>query len=163
MGFFNREWTTELTTDASPDGLGAVLSQFNPLDESKRHIVLFASRCLSSVEKRYSQVEREALAVVWACERLKLYLVRKTFNLIVDNKAVEMIFGNPKSKPSARIERWGLRLLPFTFKIRHESGESNIADYFSRNAINEIKNSGDSVEHYINMLVDYIVFGWFQF
>ena len=155
MGFFNREWTTELTTDASPDGLGAVLSQFNPLDESKRHIVLFASRCLSSVEKRYSQVEREALAVVWACERLKLYLVRKTFNLIVDNKAVEMIFGNPKSKPSARIERWGLRLLPFTFKIRHESGESNIADYFSRNAINEIKNSGDSVEHYINMLVDY--------
>jgi hypothetical protein len=155
MGYFDKAWTTELTTDASPDGLGAVLSQFDPKDKSQSHIVLFASRCLSQVERRYSQVEREALAVVWACERLKLYLIGKKFNLIVDNKAIEMIFGNPKSKPSARIERWGLRLLPFSFNIRHESGESNIADYFSRNAINEIKQSGDSVEHYINMLVDY--------
>jgi hypothetical protein len=59
-------------------------------------------------------VEREALCVVWACERLKLYLVGKEFDLITDNKAVELIFGNPKSKPSARIERWSLRLIPFS-------------------------------------------------
>ena len=155
MGFFNKTWITELTTDASPTGLGAVLSQVDPQDPQRRHIILFASRSLSPIERKYAQVEREALAVVWACERLKLYLIGKEFNLIVDNKAIELIYSNPKSKPSARLERWGLRLLPFSFKIRHEPGESNIADYFSRNAIEEIKNNGEDVEQYINTLVDY--------
>jgi hypothetical protein len=117
--------------------------------------VLFASRSLSQIESKYAQVEREALGVVWACERLKLYLIGKEFNLIVDNKAIEMIYGNPKTKSCARIERWGLRLLPFQFNIKYEPGETNIADYFSRNAIQEIKNSNEDVEHYINALVDY--------
>jgi hypothetical protein len=40
---------------------------------------LYASRALSEVEKRYSQVEREALAIVWGCERLRLYLLGKEF------------------------------------------------------------------------------------
>jgi hypothetical protein len=117
--------------------------------------MLFASRSLSSIEKRYAQVEREALAVVWACERLRLYLIGKEFELIVDNKAIELIYNNPNSKPSARLERWGLRLLPFHFKIKHQPGVTNIADYFSRHAIQEIKNSEDEEEHYINTLVDY--------
>ena len=66
----------------------AVLAQKDPNDQSKRKIVLYASRALTKVEKRYSQVEREALAVVWACERLKMYLIGKEFDLNVDNKAV---------------------------------------------------------------------------
>ena len=68
MGYFDENWQTELTTDASPTGLGAVLAQKDPKDPSKRKIILYASRALTEVEKRYSQVEREALAVVWACE-----------------------------------------------------------------------------------------------
>ena len=153
MGYFNKSWITELTTDASPTGLGAVLSQIDPLDQTRRQVILYASRGLSPVECKYSQVEREALAVVWACERLKLYLLGKEFNLVVDNKAVELIYGNPKSKPSARLERWGLRLLPFAFRIRHEPGETNIADYLSRNAVEEVKIGDDYVERYVNMLV----------
>ena len=139
MGYFNRNWITELTTDASPTGLGAVLGQYDPQDKNKRHIVLFASRSLSPIERRYAQVEREALAVVWACEKLKMYLIGKEFNLIVDIEAVELIYKNPRSKPLARIERWSLRLLPFNFKIEHQPGEMNIADYFSRNALKEIR------------------------
>ncbi len=49
---------TELSTDASPTGLGAVLAQKDPNYLSKRKIILYASRALSEVEKRYSQVER---------------------------------------------------------------------------------------------------------
>ena len=64
MAFFNKEWRTEVTIDASPVGLGAVLSQNNPQDKSQRHIVCFASRLLSDVERRYSQCEKETLAVV---------------------------------------------------------------------------------------------------
>ncbi len=48
-----------------------------------------------------------------------LYLAGKEFNLVVGNKAVQLI-QSLKSKPSARLERWGLRLIPFKFKIRHE-------------------------------------------
>jgi hypothetical protein len=155
MAYFDKTWKTELTTDASPTGLGAVLSQIDPQDPTRKRIVFYASRRLSEVECKYSQVEREALAVVWECERLRLYLVGKEFNLLVDNKAVQLIYGNPKSKPSARLERWGLRLIPFTFKIMsYEPGASNIADYISRNTTTEIKVKEDYVEEYVDSLVD---------
>ena len=89
MGFFNKDWITELRTDASPTGLGAVLSQVDPSDETNRKLVLFASRSLSPIERKYAQVEREALRVVWAFERLKLYLIGKEFDLSVDNKLLK--------------------------------------------------------------------------
>ena len=64
-----KQWHSD-ATDASPTGLGAVLSQIDPLDHTRKQIVLYASRSLSPVERKYSQVEREALAIVWACVRL---------------------------------------------------------------------------------------------
>ena len=155
MGYFDPTWRTELTTDAGPTGIGAVLAQHDPKDPSKRRILLYASRALSEVERKYSQVEREALATVWAGERLKFYLIGKEFDLFVDNKAVELIFGNPKAKVCARIERWSLRFIPFKFKIKHIPGINNIADYISRHATQENKRGVDSVEEYVNMLVDY--------
>ena len=155
MGYFDENWNTELTTDASPTGLGAVLAQKDPKDPTKRKIILYASRALTEVEKRYSQVEREALAVVWACERLKMYFIGKKFELNVDNKPIQLIFGNPKAKTCARIERWSLRLIPFNFKIKHIPGISNKADYISRHAIQEVKKGSDYVEEYINSVVDY--------
>ena len=48
-----------------------------------------------------------------------------------------LIFGNPDSKPKARIERWCLRLLPSSFVVKHRPGDGNIADYLSRNPINQ--------------------------
>ena len=130
MGYYDENWLTVLTTDARTTGLGAVLAQKDQNDPSKRKIVLNASRALTEVDKRYSQVEREALAVVWACERLKMYLIGKEFDLNVDNKPVQLIFGNPKAKKCARIERWSLRLMLFKFKINHIPGISNISDTY---------------------------------
>ena len=69
--------------------------------------------------------------MVWACEKLHLYIYVNEFEIITDNKAVELIFGNPASKPKARIERWCLRLLPYQFKIVHKPGSTNIADFIS--------------------------------
>ena len=66
-----------------------------------------------------------------------------------------MIFGNPKAKTCARIERWSLRLIPFKFKINHIPGISNIADYISRHATQEVLKGTDYVEEYVNSLVDY--------
>jgi hypothetical protein len=69
-------------------GLGAVCTQFNPDNPGERKIVTFVSKMLTDVEKRYSQVEKEAYAVVWACERLHLYLFGTRFRLVTDNRAV---------------------------------------------------------------------------
>ena len=79
--------------DASPVGLGAVQTQFQG---DVRGVVAYALQSLSDVEKRYSQTEKEALALVWACE------------LETDPKPQEHIY-SAISKPSARIERWILR------------------------------------------------------
>jgi hypothetical protein len=83
-----------------------------------------------------------------------MYLIGKEFNLNVDNKAVQLIFGNPKAKTCARIERWSLRLIPFKFKINQIPGISNIADYISRHATQEKMKGTDFVEEYINSIVD---------
>ena len=132
MGYFRIDWETRMITDASPVGLGAVLVQFSSADPEQRHIVCFLSRLLTDVERRYSQCEKEALAVVWACEKAAIYLIGHHFRVVVDNRAVMLIYGNARSKPPARIERWALRLTPFDFTIEHRPGHTNIADYYSR-------------------------------
>ena len=155
ISYFNPALKSEIIVDASPVGLGVVFCQYDPeKPNSTRAIVQYASRTLSEVETRYSQVEKEALAVVWACEKLHLYLAGCEFDIVTDNKAVELIFGNPRSKPKARIERWCLRLLPYTFSIKHQPGASNIADYISRNPMSKIDlhNHEDIAERYVNMI-----------
>ena len=133
LSFYNVDWSTEVTVDASPVGVAAVLAQLNPSNEKIRNIITCVSRLLTDVERRrYSQVEKEALAVVWACERLYLYFIGRKFRLVTDNRAVELIFRNPKSDPPLRIKRWVLRLIDFDFTIIHRPGKYNIADIFSR-------------------------------
>ncbi len=82
---------------------------------------------LTEVERRYSQSEKEALAVVWACERAWLYLFGQ--KLVTDNRAIKLIFRNTVAKPPARIERMQLRLSQFNFDVVHRAGSSNIADF----------------------------------
>ena len=105
VGYFRKDWETEAISDASPVGLGGVICQYNSVDPTQRHIVCIVSRLLTDVERRYSQVEKEALGVVWLCERATIYLIGHRFRIVVDNRAVMLIYGNSKSKPPARIER----------------------------------------------------------
>ena len=79
MAYFDQEKETELMTDASPWGLSAILLQKTPGQDNKR-VVAYVSRSLSDVEKRYSQTEKEALAIVWITSLLvwcPLYIVHR--------------------------------------------------------------------------------------
>ena len=131
MAYFDPDKNTEVTTDASPWGLSAILSQKTP-GQDDRKVVAYVSRALSDVEKRYSQTEREALAIVWAIERLHLYLYGGHFMLFTDCKPIQLILDNPKSKPPARIERWNLRLQGYDFDVMHTKGVSNPSEFLSR-------------------------------
>ena len=93
MAHFDPTKKTKLLVDASPVGIGAVLTQEGSKD-------------LTDVETRESQTEKEALAIVWGIEHFHRYLFGAEFTLTTVHKALEVKFNNPKIKPPARIERW---------------------------------------------------------
>ena len=151
MSHYDPTAPTELRVDASPVGLGAILTQTGP-DGASRPIA-YASRTLSDVERRYSQTEREALGVVWGCERFHLYLYGAEFSLYTDHKPLEVIYG-PKAKPPARIERWGLRLQQYRFKVIYEPGSKNPADVLSRLPLsNQPRRERSVADEYINFVI----------
>lgn len=130
MAYFAKDAKTRLVTDASPVGLGAVLEQQQ--EDGSYRPVYYASRKLSNVEKRYSQFEREALAVRWACQKFYLYLYGIEFELRTDHKPLVTVLGVKSTPPSARIERWSLYLQQFRYVVTHISGKENSADALSR-------------------------------
>lgn len=140
LSYFDPKRRTQLIADASPVALGAVLLQFDHLDIPRA--ISFASKSLSEVERRYSQTEKESLALVWAVERFYFYLAGLDFELVTDHKPLETIF-KPTSKPPARIERWLLRLQAFRFKVIYKPGKFNIADSFSRLCKLDVEKSFD--------------------
>ena len=128
LAYFDKNAPTKIITDASPVGLGAVLVQEQ---DSAWTPVCYASRSLTRCEQRYSQTEKEALGVVWACERFHVYVYGMKFVVETDHKPLEVIYG-PRSRPCARIERWVFRLQPNDFSVIYRPGRENIADPLSR-------------------------------
>ena len=82
LGYFDLKYPTKVIADASPVGLGAVLVQ---IQEDGPRIISYASRSLTDVEQRYCQTEREALSLVWACEKFRAYLLGIQFDLVTDH------------------------------------------------------------------------------
>ncbi|PFX23411.1 Transposon Ty3-I Gag-Pol polyprotein [Stylophora pistillata] len=109
---FVGDCNTRIIADAGPQGLGAVLTQ---LQDGEWRAISYVSMNLTEVERRYSQTEKEALTLVWACERFNIYVYGRKFELETDHKPFECIFGR-LSKPSARIERWVLRLQGYDYR-----------------------------------------------
>ncbi len=95
---YNPDLPLRVAADASPHGLGAVLSHVMP-DNSERPIA-YASRSLSSTEKKYAQVEKEALALIFAVKKFHQYLYGRNFTLLTDHKPLLVILGPKKGIPS---------------------------------------------------------------
>lgn len=103
-----------IQTDASDRGLGAVLLQ----GLTDRHPVAFISRKLYPREVRYSTVEKECLAVKWAIDSLKYYLLGRKFVLDTDHKALTWL--KRMKDTNSRITRWynPLSFRSITFQAR---------------------------------------------
>ena len=126
--------------------------QRDPGTSTPPHIIAYASRALTPTERRYSQTEKEALAIVWGIEHFHLYLYGASFTLYTDHKALEVIFGNPVSKPPARIERWLLRLQQYNFRVMYKRGSQNPADFLSRHPVPSTKPHTNVADTYVNFL-----------
>ena len=118
LGYFDINKYSEITVDASPFGLSTIVTQKSSSTATDRKVIAYASRALSSMEHKYSQTESEALAVVWDCERMHLFLYgADEFDIYTDHKALEVIYNKSSSKPPARIERWQLRLQNYSLEL----------------------------------------------
>ena len=96
--------------------------------------VAYISRAMTETEQRYAQVEKEALAVTWECERLSDYLIGKNFHIETDHKPFVSLLGNKKlNELPPRIQRLLIRLLRFKYTISNVPGKSLVvADTFLR-------------------------------
>ena len=121
-------------TDASPYGLGSVLSHVFA-DEVEKP-VCFASRSLSKAERNYGHIEKEGLALVFAVKKFHHYLFGHRFTIFTDHKPLLGLFGETKGIPdrsAARIARWALMLSAYDYKLEYRQGILNgNADALSR-------------------------------
>ena len=102
--------------------------------------IAFASRYLNNQEKKYSTNELELLAVVWAVDRFKHYLLGKEFVIVTDHKALTSALEENRSNKTyqSRLTRWVDRLLAYQIKITHIPGrDRGIVDYLSREPTGE--------------------------
>ena len=153
MAYFDPCKDTEIIADASPVGLGALLCQKEKLRDGTEKIsaIAYASKALTDVEQRYSQIENEALALVWACEKFHVYIYGKSFTLVTDHKPLEFLFNKPGSRSQARIERWTMRLQEYDFTVCYKPGSNNPADYLSRHPV-QLAKSKSIAEEYVNFI-----------
>ncbi|XP_061164934.1 uncharacterized protein K02A2.6-like [Saccostrea echinata] len=155
----NKGTKWEWTADASPYGIGSVLSHVFP-DGSERPIA-FASRTLNQAEKAYSQIDKEALALYWGVRKFNSYLYGHKFTLVTVHKPLLSIFNPKKSLPvmtAARLQRYAVFLSGYQYDIEFRGTKSHgNADALSRvplPSINQPQDEKDPIDLFYNRHFD---------
>ena len=150
LRYYDRDLPVTVQADASLRGLGACLIQKH---KGKDQPIAFASKSLTDAETRYANIERELLAIVFACQRFSTYLLGRSFIAESDHKPLEMIAMKNLANAPPRLQRMLLELQRYDVTIKYRPGkEMQLADALSRcpaRASQEIK---------LDMRVDYIAF-----
>ncbi|KII61548.1 Retrovirus-related Pol polyprotein from transposon 17.6 [Thelohanellus kitauei] len=139
---FDQNLPVGISCDASNIGIGCVL--FHRFKDSSERPICYASKVLSETQKRYSQIHKEALAIIFALKRFHMFLYGRKFVIITDHKPLVSIFSPSKSTSiltANRLARWVNILNQYDFDVeyRHTLLHGN-ADVLSRFPVGQDKN-----------------------
>ncbi|XP_051905587.1 uncharacterized protein K02A2.6-like [Hippocampus zosterae] len=142
LAMFDPNRESKVSADASSYGLGGVLLQ--KWEEEWRPIA-YMSRSLTPTEQRYAQVEKEALALTWACERFRNFLIGKHFLMETDHKPLLSLLGSQALDAlPPRIQRFRMRLMRYSYSISHVPGKCLwTADTLSRAPMERVETPAD--------------------
>ena len=114
-----------LQLDASNVGLSAILAQkiLDDQNVSREHVIGYASRTLSSIERKYSATERECLAILYGCTYFRPYLEGVRFIAVTDHKALKWL--HSAKDLNTRLARWAMQLATYDIDIQHRPGVEN--------------------------------------
>lgn len=126
LQFYDEKKDIVLSVDSSKDGIGAVLLQ-DGLP------VAYASKAMSETQKRYAQIEKETLAIVFGCTRFHQFLYGRRFIVETDHRPLVSIFKKPLEKCPLRLQRLRISLQSYEFELRYKPGKFlYISDALSR-------------------------------
>ena len=111
--------------------MSAVLAQYKSGKTAPR-VIAYNSRTLTSVERRYGQIEQESLAIQFGCLKNQLYLLGHEFTVVTDHQPLVCLYSNPCRPGPFRVERMKLKLQRFNFRVVYLPGKHNPSDYTSR-------------------------------
>ena len=150
LRYYDRNLLVTVQVDSSLRGLGACLIQQH---KGKDQPIAFASKSLTDAETRYANIERELLAIVFACQRFSTYLLGRSFVAESDHRPREMIAMKNLANAPPCLQRMLLELQRYDVTIKYQPGkEMQLANALSccpARASQEIK---------LDMRVDYIAF-----
>lgn len=126
LNYYNPSSPLAIQCDASQKGVGAALLQ-------NGKPVAYASRALSDAETRYTQIEKEMLAIVYALEKFNQFTFGRHVTVYSDHKPLEAILRKPLARAPRRLQGMIMRLQKYDLEVRYEKGtEMHIADSLSR-------------------------------
>jgi hypothetical protein len=161
LAYYQPDLPTVVCSDASSYGLGGVLYQEH---EGQMKAVAFCSRSLTDAEKKYAQIEKECLGIVFACEKFERYLVGlPSFRFITDHRPLIPLINKPDLHDTPmRCQRMLMRLMRYNLKAEYAPGKTLVvADALSRAPLTHKDTCPNGLDTDVQTHVDSIRMSWY--